>query len=151
MIGWIVEKISNWGWRMKWRRLRPVTTSASAPADRSARSEGRCTGSNRLSTRSAAPAGLVAADGRPAGADPSGPAPSSLGGAPVSCRNTSSSVGPRSASSLTPTPAPRSAEAASSISSRPSRGAGSVSWSKRSPGSGSPQPTPASTICASSR
>ena len=26
MIGWIVEKISSCGWRMKWRRLRPVTT-----------------------------------------------------------------------------------------------------------------------------
>jgi hypothetical protein len=41
MIGWIVEKISNWGWRTKWRRLRPVTTRASVSAERSAAGFGR--------------------------------------------------------------------------------------------------------------
>ena len=54
MIGWIVEKISSWGWRMKWRRLRPVTTRASLPADRSVRREGRC--SARTSSRGASAA-----------------------------------------------------------------------------------------------
>ena len=63
------------------------------------------------------------------------------GGAPVSCRKTSSRVGPRSARSLTRIPSRRSSAAASSISSRPSRGAGIVSRSGRSSGSGSPQPT----------
>ena len=32
MTGWMVEKISRSGWRMKWRRLRPVTTTASVTA-----------------------------------------------------------------------------------------------------------------------
>ena len=41
MIGWMVEKISNWGWRMKWRRLRPLTTAASVTAERNSDNEGR--------------------------------------------------------------------------------------------------------------
>src|SRR5437588_8984310 len=78
MIGWIVEKISSWGWRMKWRRLRPVTTPASVTAERMPGSEG---GRNLLARD---PAGLCepAAAGAPSvltGAE--GPAPSVLTGA----------------------------------------------------------------------
>jgi hypothetical protein len=32
MIGWIVEKISNWGWRMTWRRFCTVTTTTRVDA-----------------------------------------------------------------------------------------------------------------------
>lgn len=48
MIGWTVEKTSSCGWRMKWRKLRPVTTLASVMAARSSASEGRCNGRNHL-------------------------------------------------------------------------------------------------------
>ena len=41
MIGWIVEKISKSGWRMKWRRLRTLTTPASVMSPRSSRGERR--------------------------------------------------------------------------------------------------------------
>src|SRR5919199_1365719 len=34
MIGWIVEKMRSCGWRMKWRRLRPVTTLVSTSVER---------------------------------------------------------------------------------------------------------------------
>ena len=114
MIGWIVEKISSSGCRMKCRRFRAVTTVGVARRRRSSRGE----------------------QGGAAGA-PSGPSrpgcpratahvrrPSSLGAAPVSCRNTSSSVGRRRPMSLTAIPARRSSAAASSTSSSPSRGAG---------------------------
>src|SRR5262245_18880589 len=40
MTGWMVEKVSRSGWRMKWRRLRPVTTAASVIAERAAGGDG---------------------------------------------------------------------------------------------------------------
>src|SRR5438874_2189529 len=40
MIGWMVEKMRSCGWRMKWRRLRAVTTTASVAAERTAFGEG---------------------------------------------------------------------------------------------------------------
>ena len=151
MIGWIVEKMSRSGWRTKWRRLRPLTTRASVTSWRSSRGErrrhhGGCFGVGRAAARARS-----ARTPSPSCVAGDAPVPFSLGGAPVSCRKTSSSVGRRSPRSLTAISARRSAEAASSIISRPSRGAGSVSCASRSPGSGSPQPIPASAARALSR
>ena len=157
MIGWIVENTSRSGWRTKCRRLRTLTTRASVKSARSSAGERRRHGGERfvawrraVGARAAGTLGL-GGSGCPSPAATAVPAPFSLGGAPVSCRNTSSSVGRRSPRSLTAISALRSAEAASSIISRPSRGAGSVSWASRSPRSGSPQPIPASAARAFSR
>jgi hypothetical protein len=157
MIGWIVEKISRSGWRTKWRRLRTLTTCASVMSARNSRGDRRrhrddgVTVGRGPGRPGAAGALRLVGVGRPLPVGASASAPFSLGGAPVSCRNTSSSVGRRSPRSLTAIPALRSADAASSIISRPSRGAGSVSWASRSPGSGSPQPIPVSAARAVSR
>ena len=82
----------------------------------------------------AASPGSQARQRRPAGL------PFSLGAWPVSCRKTSSSVGPRRPISLTPIPARRSSAAASSTRTRLSLGAGNVSRSGRPSSSGWPQP-----------
>jgi len=149
---------SRSGWQTKWRRLRPLTTAVSVMSARSSRGDRRRHCAIRLAagrtTGGAGAAGVAGTLARAGFGWPSPvatPAPFSLGGAPVSCRNTSSSVGRRSPRSLTAISALRSAEAASSIISRPSRGAGSVSCASRSPGSGSPQPIPASATRALSR
>ena len=107
MIGWIVEKISRSGWRTKWRRLRTLTTRASVTSPRRLRGERRRHCDGRFGAVGRATRALVtgtltlAGSGRPSLVATPGPAPLSLGGAPVSCRNTSSSVGRRSPRSLT--------------------------------------------------
>ena len=112
MIGWIVEKTSRSGWRMKWRRLR-ARDHARVRDRRHGSSPARVAAPRRRAGRGSRRPGV--GRGRRRGRRGSGP-PSSLGGAPVSCRNTSSSVGRRSPRSLTrdplgaaPKPPPRSA------------------------------------------
>ena len=130
-------------------QVAPVTTTMSVMAARTACGRGRC---GRSTGRCGA--GMSGGGGRGRGRrrvrGPGAP-PSSPGGAPVSCRKTSSSVGWRSPMSLTPICARRSPAAASSTKWSPSRGAGRVRRSGRSSGCGSPQPTPARTACARSR
>src|SRR5262245_30630794 len=85
LIGWIVEKTSRSGWRMKWRRLRVLTTRASVSAARILPGDSR-----RHQGGRGVPAGGAAAVsaagtsglGRSSPAA-SGTASSSLGGAPV--------------------------------------------------------------------
>ena len=59
MIGWMVEKISSCGWRMKWRRLRPVTTLASVTPSAAPAARDGADGTNRRAQRSGAMSALV--------------------------------------------------------------------------------------------
>ena len=135
MIGWIVEKISSCGWRMKWRRLRAVTTQASVTAERSV-SRGR-TVEGRSSLRRVL-RGLERE-----------PRPAQAGRSPSLARRRARElqehvVERRPAQPELAHADPGLAQRRRGVldSSSPSRGAGSVSRSGRSSGSGSPQPTP---------
>ena len=132
MIGWIVENTSRSGWRQKCRRFR---IGHDGVVDRG--STRRLAVRLRVGrqSRRACSTGIAATAAVPCGL------PFSLGAWPVSCRKTSSSVGPRRPISLTPIPARRSSAAASSTRTRLSRGAGIVSRSGRPSCSGWPQPT----------
>ena len=148
MIGWIVEKISSCGWRMKWRRLRPVTTRGvrDAPTAGPAAWDGAGQRTSAALTGGASPgARPAAAAARSRSRRPRSAARRSAAGrrrrAWAGAGRGRSRRSPRGAA---PPPRPRSARDRR-------RGAGSVSRSGRSSGSGSPQPTPASTAWASSR